>query len=133
MTHLTPSAGAIKRKSRAKIIRNDAEKSALNEIASFFDERDKAFSLLRRNINNGYICTPDRDIPILDFLKVHQEAWEKRQSSGIPNSIEFLRNSIVTWSNTVTACSQPISLDQTEGIRDSRGQYEGKYGKYNYD
>jgi len=105
----------------------------LNQIASLFDERDKAFSLLYGHINNGYISTPDRDMPIQDFLKVHQEAWQKRQSSGIPNSIEFLRNSIMAWPKAVTAYRQSISLDETERIPDSRGQYEGKYGKYDYD
>lgn len=121
------------RKTRRRIITTKDERSLLNQIASLFDESEKAFSLLYRHINNGYICTPDKDLPILDFLKVHQEAWEKRQSSGIPNSIEFLRNSIVTWSKTVTSYGQPISLDETERIRDSMGQYEGKYGKYKYD
>jgi hypothetical protein len=133
MKHPTLPPNAPKRKPRARIIRNESERSALNQIASFFDERERAFSFLKRNLNNGYISTPDRDLPVQDFLRVHQEAWEKRQISCIPNSIEFLRNSILTRTQTIGSISQRtagLGLDEIERRRDSEGQYEGKYGKF---
>src|SRR5579862_3606410 len=104
-----------KKKPRRRIIRNEEEKSALNQIASFFDERDKAYSLLYRNINNGFIRTPDNDMTIQDFLKIHQEAWQKRKESRTPNSLEFLRSSMVTWAQTSTSFGRPIKEPDLDG------------------
>jgi alpha-amylase/alpha-mannosidase (GH57 family) len=129
--HSKSSKEVIKRKFRSKLIRNETERQMLKKIASFFDETDKAYSLLRRNINNGYFCTPDKDVPIQEFLEAHQEAWEKRQGSGAAHSISILQNSIVKQALTVYSSSGlPRNLDEIENCRDHDGQYETKYGKY---
>jgi len=130
---LTSIPSIRKSKPRRRIIRNDEEKHALDQIAAIFDEQEKAFSLLKRNLNNGYINTPDGDLPIQEFLKAQLTAFEKRQSLGISNSIQFLRGSILTRALTCGGFSQAgegVNLDEIEQARDAAGQYKGKYGKY---
>jgi len=123
MMRSMPYQNVPKRKFRSKIFRDQTERDIVDKIASFFDEKNKALSLLKRNINNGYISTPDKDMPIQEFLKVQQEAWVERQSLRIPHSIQFLRNSIPTKSLTSAYFCHGYprlgNLDMTEGNRET--------------
>ena len=135
MSH-KPSKDASKPSSRRKIIRNEMERQTLLQIAQLFDESEKAYALLKRQINNGYISTPDKDMPIQDFLKAHQEEWLRRNELEIPHSIQFLRDSLSSRILSSTSLEHSYggsNLDQIEGKSDPIGQYRGKYGKFSRD
>jgi len=116
-----PSPDAPKRRPRRRFIRNEEERKMIDQIAGFFDERDKAFSLLKASINNGYIITPYKDMPIQEFLKVQQGDWKERQNSSIPHKIQFLRNSLSAGPQAPTNLydfDSGENLDEIEGDRD---------------
>lgn len=129
-----PLRDGAKRKQRQKVIRTEAERRMLEQIAGFFDDTSKAYSLLRRNINNGFITTPEKELSIQEFLQAQREAWESRESLGTPHSIRFLQNGILTRELMSTGFDRQSgelpNLDQIEGHRDLEGQYKGKYGKH---
>lgn len=125
MKRSIPSQKAAERKFRSKFFRNEAEQNIVDQIASFFDERKKAFSLLKKNIYNGLIETPVKIMSIQEFLKIQQEAWTERKRLHIPHSIHFLRDSILA--DKQTSANYPrrrdfdpyaADLDSIEGDRE---------------
>ena len=124
-------------KLRPGYFRNEGEWQVVNRIADLFDERGQALRLLMRNIKDGHIRTPDRAIPIREFLRFQIEARQKRQESGVFHSgriLERTLTNLASASSIIYPPSGPLpNLDQTEGRRDGEGEYHGKYGKYALD
>ena len=94
MKRSMPPRIIAKREFRSRFFRSEAEQNLVDQIASLFDEKNKALSLLKKSIYNGFIETPAKIMSIQEFLKVQTEAWTERQRSHIPHGIQFLRNSI---------------------------------------
>ena len=122
-----------RRKSSPSFVRSDAEWRILTRIASLFDEEQEALALLTKNLKDGHIRTPDRAVPLREFLRTHQDAWQKRHESGAHHTVRILERSLVNLASS-NQCASPSSrlanLDEIERRRDIDGQYEGKYGVF---